>query len=61
MKFPYPMYYDGKLVTSTTVHKLVKDDLESIFSEILSTYGTEQIKKLGLDQYSSYTILRIYK
>jgi hypothetical protein len=52
MKFPYPMYYDGKLVTSTTVHKLVKDDLESIFNEILSTYGTEQIKKLGLDQYS---------
>jgi len=59
MKFPYPMYYYGKLVTSTTVHKLVKDDLESIFSEILSTYGTEQIKKLGLDQYSGAYNVRV--
>jgi len=52
MTFPYPMYFGGKLVKTTKVHKLVKDDLEAIFKEILSTFGLEKIKKLELDQFS---------
>jgi hypothetical protein len=52
MTFPYPMYYDGSLVKTAKCHKLVKDDLEAIFKEILSTFGLARIKQLGLDQYS---------
>jgi len=52
MTFPYPMYYDGNIVKTAKCHRLVKDDLEAIFKEILTTFGLEKIKKLKLDQYS---------
>ena len=59
MTFPYPMYYNGKLVKTTTVHKLVKNDLEAIFKEILEVYGIEKIKRLGLDQFSGLYFPRL--
>lgn len=52
LTFPYPMYFGKTLTTQAKCHVLVKDDLEAIFKEILSTYGIEKIKKLKLDQYS---------
>ena len=52
MTFPYPMYYDGTLVKTARCHKLVKNDLEAIFKEILTTFGLKKIKELKLDQYS---------
>jgi hypothetical protein len=52
LTFPYPMYYGPTLVKTTTVHKLVKDDLENIFKDILKTYGLKRIKELKLDQFS---------
>jgi hypothetical protein len=51
LTFPYPMYFGPTLVKTTPVHKLVKDDLEKIFKEILSTYGLKKIKELKLDQF----------
>ena len=52
LTFPYPMYYGVDLVKTTTVHKLVKDNLENIFKDILKTYGLKRIKELKLDQFS---------
>jgi hypothetical protein len=52
LTFPYPMYYGSTLVKTTTVHKLVKNDLENIFKDILKTYGLKRIKELKLDQFS---------
>jgi len=51
LTFPYPMYYGGKLVKTTTVHKLAKNDLEAILKEILTTFGLKRIKELKLDQF----------
>lgn len=51
LTFPYPMYYNGKLTKSTTVHKLAKDSLEKILKEVLATYGLDKIKRLKLDQF----------
>jgi hypothetical protein len=52
LTFPYPMYYEGKLVKTTRVHKLAKNDLDNILKEILSTFGLPKIKELGLDIFS---------
>jgi len=52
LTFPYPMYYGLALVKTTTVHKLVKDNLENVFKDILKTYGLKRIKELKLDQFS---------
>jgi len=49
--FPYPMYYMGKLVKSTQVHKNYVESLKNALTEIYQVYGPEKIKELGLDQY----------
>jgi hypothetical protein len=56
--FPYPMYYGSNQVKSTSVHKLVKDDLEAIFKEILSTFGLKRIKELKLDRFDGLLNIR---
>jgi hypothetical protein len=58
LTFPYPMYYGTKLVKTTSVHKLVKNDLDNIFKEILSTFGLKRIKELKLDQFSGLYNIR---
>lgn len=54
LNLPYPM----KLAwdTDTTVnrlrcHKLVADKFDAVFKEILSTYGLNKIKELGIDLF----------
>lgn len=59
--FPYPMYYDGKLVKKTKVHPKLKDRFLSVFTKVLEVYGLEKIKELGLDQYGgchNYRVMR---
>lgn len=54
LNLPYPMVlaWDKKTsVTKISCHKLVKDNLDSIFKELLSTYGLAAIKRLGIDIY----------
>ena len=58
LTFPYPMYYGTSLVKTTSVHKLVKNDLDNIFKEILSTFGLKRIKELKLDQFSGLYNIR---
>lgn len=51
---PYPMriaWDKTKVVSKMMVHELAADSLQSIFQEILDTYGLEKIQKLGIDLF----------
>jgi hypothetical protein len=65
---PYPLRMDGSLsrtahiplgkpgapapITRIACHELVHDSLRSIFGDILTSYGPDQIHELGLDQFA---------
>lgn len=49
---PYPLYYEGVLVKTIRVHKLVANAVREALEEVLEHYGLERIHELGLDQYS---------
>ena len=49
---PYQLYYCGKAVKTIRVHKLIADNVKNALKEILAHYGINEIKRLGLDQYS---------
>ena len=54
LNLPYPMRlsWDKNVkVNKIQCHKLVASKLDSIFKEILSTYGYEKIVELGIDLY----------
>jgi hypothetical protein len=51
---PFPLRLDWDLKTQITgfsCHRLVKDDVESIFLAILRAYGIERIRQLGIDRF----------
>lgn len=51
---PYPMRLSWDLTVSVKrmrVHKAVAEDLTNVFKELLSHYGYEKIKSLGLDKF----------
>jgi len=39
------------VIHSFTCHNLIKDNLDAVFNDILSQYGIDQIKVLGIDRY----------
>ena len=49
---PYPLFYEGRQVQSIRVHEKIAAHVESALAEVLEAYGIEEIKRLGLDQYS---------
>lgn len=49
---PYQLYYCGKPVKTIRVHKLIANSVKNALNEILAHYGINEIKRLGLDQYS---------
>ena len=49
---PYPLFYDGTALKTIRVHKLIASAVQNALTDVLAYYGIEQIKKLGLDQYS---------
>lgn len=54
IKLPYPMRIAWDLdssVNSMMCHKLVADNFTSVFNELLSTYGYDKIKELGIDLF----------
>ena len=51
MVFPYKMYYSGKKVSSTRVHKKSKVALEYIMEKTLAHYGQTEIDRLRLSIY----------
>lgn len=48
---PYPLYYNGKEVSSVRLHKLVAHSFVRVLQAVLEEYGQEEIGRLGLDQY----------
>jgi len=51
---PYPMRIAWDLKTTVskiTCHKLVADQVNDIFNEILQVYGLDKIQKLGIDLF----------
>lgn len=51
---PYPMRVAWDLkttITKMTVHKLVADQLKTILTEILASYGLKELQRLGIDLY----------
>lgn len=54
IQLPYPMRlsWDKKqVVNSISCHHLVANNFISVFNDLLSHYGYEKIKKLGIDLY----------
>ena len=54
LTLPYPMRLAWDLETSVTrmrVHKLVKNNFEAVFNDLLKEYGYVKIKELGIDLF----------
>ena len=54
IKLPYPMRIAWDLdssVNSMMCHKLVADNFIAVFDELLSVYGYDKIKELGIDLF----------
>ena len=47
IKLPYPM----RIVNTMMCHKLVADNFIAVFNELLTTYGYDKIKELGIDLF----------
>lgn len=52
IKPAYQLYYCGTPVKTIRVHKAIAKDVQAALSEILAHYGIDNLKRLGLDQYS---------
>ena len=48
---PYPLYYEGKKVSSIRVHRLISRHVQAALEEVLAHYGQSEIQRLGLDKY----------
>ena len=54
IKLPYPMRIAWDLdstVNTMMCHKLVADNFTAVFNELLSEYGYDKIKELGIDLF----------
>ena len=49
---PYPLFFEGRQVGSIRVHQKIAAHVESALAEVLAEYGENEIRRLGLDQYS---------
>lgn len=49
---PYPLYYEGRQVKTIRVHSLIATAVKQALQEVLDHYGIDEIRRLGLDQYS---------
>ena len=52
LPFPLILSWDKtKKVNTLYCHKLITGNLTNVFNELLSTYGLEEIQRLGIDLY----------
>lgn len=64
LTLPYPMriaWDTSKSVTRIQCHKLIKEDLNNVFSELLNYYGYEKIKELGIDLFGGCLNVRLMR
>ena len=56
---PYPLFYEGKKLSTIRVHRLIASHVAAALREVLEHYGEYGIRRLGLDQYGgSYNFRR---
>lgn len=48
---PYPLKYDGKVLSSISVNEKIADAVLEVLQKVLDHYGLEKIQKLKLDVY----------
>lgn len=64
LNLPYPMCLNWEtktIIKSFQCHKLIKDKLFAVFTDILAHYGIDEIKRLQLDDYGgcfNYRMMR---
>lgn len=49
---PYPFYYDGREMKSTSVHEKIAPTVKKILQNVKDHYGVEKINELKLSDYS---------
>lgn len=49
---PYPFYYGGKLMKSTSVHEKIAEPVKRILHRVKDHYGVDEINRLKLSDYS---------
>lgn len=49
---PYPLYYDGKLMKTISVHTKIAVPVKRVLQKVKEHYGVEQIHTLRLDDFS---------
>uniref|UniRef100_A0A6M3J3F3 Putative peptidase n=1 Tax=viral metagenome TaxID=1070528 RepID=A0A6M3J3F3_9ZZZZ len=47
----YPLYYNGSKVSKVRCHKLIADQLSTVFADVLKHYGQQKIADLHLDVF----------
>lgn len=52
IQLPYPFYYDGRELKSTSVHKKIGPTVKKILQRVKDHYGVEKINELKLSDYS---------
>ena len=52
IQLPYPFYYGGKLMKSTSVHEKIAEPVKRILQRVKDHYGVEKINDLKLSDYS---------
>lgn len=52
IELPYPFYYDGRLMKSTSVHTKIASTVKKILTRVKDHYGVEKINELKLSDYS---------
>lgn len=61
---PYPMriaWDTSKTVTKIQCHKLIKDRLEKVFTELLAHYGHDKLIELGIDLFGGCLNVRLQR
>ncbi|WP_172801830.1 M15 family metallopeptidase [Akkermansia glycaniphila] len=51
VSLPYPMFYEGKKLSTIRVHRLVANAVKDALTMVFRYYGAERIHELGLDVY----------
>lgn len=52
VKPAYPLYFEGRKVSTVRVHQLIAGHVEAAFKEVAEAYTQDEIHALGLDDYS---------
>lgn len=64
VQLPYPMRLAWdltKTVSKISCHKLIADNLRAVFDEMLSYYGIDAIKELGIDLFGGCVNVRLMR